>query len=118
MLAYALIPPYYHVTATVIGTRYQNDITPSNQSMTISATALLGGTQNDAPPITDFRLYTQLLTSPELGASIVDDPLIHRVFSRSREDPFLLIDGSNRLVGAGWIHGGGLPGRSSNDRDR
>ena len=83
MLAYAHIPHYYHVTATVIGTRYQNDITPSNQSMTISATALLGGTQNDAPPITDFRLYTQLLTSPELGASIVDDPLIHRVFSRS-----------------------------------
>jgi uncharacterized protein involved in exopolysaccharide biosynthesis len=83
MLAYALIPPYYHITATVIGTRYQNDITPSNQSMTISATALLGGTQNDAPPITDFRLYTQLLTSPVLGASIVDDPLIHRIFSRS-----------------------------------
>ncbi len=83
MLAYALIPPYYHITATVIGTRYQNDITPSNQSMTISATALLGGTQNDAPPITDFRLYTQLLTSPELGASIVNDPLIHRILSRS-----------------------------------
>ncbi|MGO9993739.1 MAG: hypothetical protein ACLPTF_14675 [Steroidobacteraceae bacterium] len=83
MLAYALIPQYYRVTATVIGTRYQNDITPSNQSMTISATALLGGTANDLPAITDFRLYTQLLTSPELGASIIDDPIIHRIFSRS-----------------------------------
>jgi hypothetical protein len=83
MLAYALIPQMYHVTATVIGTRYQNDITPSNQTMTISATALLGGTANDLPAITDFRLYTQLLTSPELGASIIDDPIIHRIFSRS-----------------------------------
>jgi uncharacterized protein involved in exopolysaccharide biosynthesis len=83
MLAYALIPPYYRVTATVIGTRYQNDITPSNQTMTLSATALLGGTQNDAPPITDFILYTRLLTSPVLGSSIIDDPLIHRIFSGS-----------------------------------
>lgn len=83
MLAFALIPPYYHISATVIGTRYENDITPSNQSVSISASALLGGTQNDLPAINDFRLYAQLLTSPELGANIIDDPLIHRIFSRS-----------------------------------
>lgn len=83
MLAYALIPPMYQVMATVVGTRYQNDITPSNQSMTLSASALLGGTANDLPAITDFRLYTQLLTSPDLGASIIDEPIIHRIFSAS-----------------------------------
>jgi uncharacterized protein involved in exopolysaccharide biosynthesis len=83
IIAYALIPQKYHVSATVVGTRYQNDITPSNQSMTLSASALLGGTANDLPPVTDFRLYTQLLTSPELGASILDDPIIHRIFWRS-----------------------------------
>lgn len=83
IIAYALIPQKYHVMATVVGTRYQNDITPSNQSLTLSASALLGGTANDLPPITDFRLYTQLLTSPELGASILNDPIIHRVFWRS-----------------------------------
>jgi uncharacterized protein involved in exopolysaccharide biosynthesis len=83
LLAYALIPPMYRVSATVVGTRYQNDITPSNQSMTLSASALLGGTANDLPSITDFRLYTQLLTSPELGATIIDEPIIHRIFSGS-----------------------------------
>lgn len=83
MLAYALLPPMYHVTSTVVGTRYQSDITPSNQSMSFSASALLGGTANDLPPITDFRLYTQLLTSPEIGASIIDEPLIHRIFAKS-----------------------------------
>jgi hypothetical protein len=70
MLAYALIPEMYHVTATGIVTRHKSDITPSNQTKTFSASALLGGTGNDLPAITDFRLYNQLLTSPELGASI------------------------------------------------
>jgi hypothetical protein len=80
---YALLPQKYHVTATVIGTRYQNDITPSNQSAAFSAAALLGGTANDLPAITDFRLYMQLLISPELGASLIDDPIAHRIFRKS-----------------------------------
>jgi hypothetical protein len=83
MLAYALIPQSYYITATVVGTRYQSDITPSNQSITFSASALLGGTANDLPAITDFRLYQQLLTSPDLGSSIIDDPIVHRIFWKS-----------------------------------
>ncbi len=83
MLAYALMPQTYQITATVVGTRYQNDITPSNQSISFSASALLGGTANDLPAITDFRLYQEMLTSADLGASIVDDPVMHRIFRKS-----------------------------------
>jgi hypothetical protein len=83
MVAFALITQTYHITATVVGTRYQSDITPSNQQMSFSASALLGGTANDLPPITDFRLYQQLLTSPEVGASIINEPVMHQVFSKS-----------------------------------
>jgi len=82
-ITYSVLPRKYLVTATVIGTRYESDVTPSNQSTSFSAAALLGGTTNDLPTITDFRLYTQLLTSPELGASIIDDPVIHRIYAKS-----------------------------------
>ncbi len=82
MATCALVPKEYHVTATVIGTRYQSDITPSNQSPSFSASALLGGSANDLPVITDFRLYAQLLTSPELGTRIIDDPVVHRIFPK------------------------------------
>jgi hypothetical protein len=78
-----VVPKKYHVTAFVIGTRYQNDITPSNQTASFSASALLGGTTNDLPAITDFRLYMQLLTSPELGSSIINEPILHRVFPKA-----------------------------------
>lgn len=83
IVACAVITHKYHVVATVIGTRYQNDITPSNQTGSFSAAALLGTGSNDLPTITDFKLYTQLLISSELGAEIVDDPVIHRLFWRS-----------------------------------
>jgi hypothetical protein len=83
ILVCAVVPHKFHVVATVIGTRYQSDITPSDQASSFSAAALLGSGTNDLPTITDFKLYTQLLVSPELGAAIVDDPVIHRVFWHS-----------------------------------
>lgn len=82
IVACAVVTHKYHVVATVIGTRYQNDITPSNQTSSFSAAAILGTGSNDLPTITDFKLYTQLLISPELGAVIVEDPVIHRLFWR------------------------------------
>jgi hypothetical protein len=82
LLTYAVLPRKYFVTATVIGTRYESDITPNNQSSAFSAAALLGGSTNDLPNINDFRLYSQLLVSPELGATIIDDPIVHRIFKR------------------------------------
>ena len=80
LIAYAILPRQYYITADVIGTRYESDITPNNQSTGFSAAALLGANPNDLPNVNDFKLYTQLLTSPELGAAIVDDPIMHRIF--------------------------------------
>jgi uncharacterized protein involved in exopolysaccharide biosynthesis len=80
VITYIFLPREYNITAEVIGTRYESDITPNNQSNSFSAAALLGGSQNDLPNINDFKLFTQLLTSPELGATLVDDPLIHRIY--------------------------------------
>jgi hypothetical protein len=81
-LTYSLIPRKYWVSAIVIGTRYESDITPNNQTNAFSAAALLGGSINDLPNINDFRLYTQLLTSPELGTILIDDPLMHQIFEK------------------------------------
>lgn len=80
ILTYCMLPRQYFITAEVIGTRYESDITPNNQSTAFSAAALLGGSTNDLPNINDFKLYMQLLTSPELGATIVDDPVMHTTF--------------------------------------
>jgi hypothetical protein len=79
-IAYILLPREYHIEADVIGTRYESDITPNNQSNTFSAAALLGGSSNDLPNINDFKLFTQLLISPELGAAILNDPVMHAIY--------------------------------------
>jgi uncharacterized protein involved in exopolysaccharide biosynthesis len=80
VVTYLLLPRKYSITADIIGTRYENDITPNNQTNAFSAAALLGGNTNDLPNINDFKLYTQLLTSPELGATVVDNPVMHTIF--------------------------------------
>jgi uncharacterized protein involved in exopolysaccharide biosynthesis len=81
-VTYTQLPRKYLITAEVIGTRYESDITPNNQSPGFSAAALLGGNSNDLPNINDFKLYTQLLTSTELGAAILNDPVMHAVLKR------------------------------------
>lgn len=82
IVTYTLLPRRYLVTATVIGTRYESDVTPNAHSAGFSAAALLGVTPNDLPTITDFGLYMHLMLSPELGASILNDPVMHRVFRK------------------------------------
>lgn len=86
LVLFVVLPRQYKVTATVMGTRFSGDVTPSSSYATFTASSLLSRSTNSLPAVTDFNLFSQLLTSPELGSSLVDDSILESFFPMDRRD--------------------------------
>ena len=85
LVLFTLLPRQYMVTATVIGTRYSGDVTPSSAPATFTASALLGRSVNNLPAVTDFNLFAQFLSSRELGSTLTQDPILGDIFPIARD---------------------------------